>query len=304
MAHTPFAILSLLLAIIGTASANCPSGTVQGLSTNDCYIVSEHGLAWYQAESRCTGKGGHLLSDTNQIVNTFLSNIPASLSSATYWIGGEFDGAIPNKWAWSDGSRWKWTNWAQGQPTKDGSQCLLLNATSGYWYSQSCSSPNAYICKVPPTGGYASTVPPFNYPPSLPTFPNPQKCDRDWFQIVASPLCYKVFSPNSSPTWTTASTNCQAISARLASIPNAVVNRGVQGLVEDGQSLWIGLHNPNPWGSSQWQWTDGSNATYTNWANSQPSTGDTYAYIDATGHWSSTGSSYQYNYICESVPNF
>lgn len=96
------------------AFAKCPVGTVQGLSANDCFYYSMSPLSWLRAEEECVRLGGHLSSVHSGFANAFFSDLPNIESSASYWIGGSMGIDSVNKWTWTDGSSFSYTNWASG----------------------------------------------------------------------------------------------------------------------------------------------------------------------------------------------
>jgi hypothetical protein len=297
-------ILTTVVLLVSTAEAICPSGTMQGLQSTDCYVFNENPLPWDNAEERCVGMGGHLVSIRGAFINTYIQSTASVQTAGQYWAGGIYNGAIANKWSWSDSKKWSYTNWATGQPAKSGSICLLINTTTSSatnWYSAKCASAQPYICKVPAVGNL-NTAPPL--PPSLPTI-EPQKCPSGYFSIDSGNLCYQAANSQSTD-WSTASSNCQNSGGRLASIPNKAVNDDLAlALLTTGQgaTYWIGLHNAQAQFGNQWGWTDGSPANFTRWASGEPQSSSTYAYLGPGGRWTSSG--YQYmSYVCEIAPNF
>ena len=64
-------------------------------------------------------------------------------------------------------------------------------------------------------------------------------------------------------TWYEALQHCQSNYIDLASVPNAIENSKIRGLVI--YSAWIGLHR-YPWS----HWSDGSRATFLNWGPGEP----------------------------------
>jgi len=299
--QTVYFLAAALLA--GTAQALCPPGTIQGLQSADCYVFNENPLPWDNAEERCVGMGGHLVSISGSFINTYLQSTASVQTAGQYWVGGIYNGAIPNKWSWSDTRKWSYTNWATGQTAKTGSICLLVNTTTtsaNNWYSASCANSQPYICKVPPNGGFYTPAP---LPPSLPTR-EPQKCPTGYFPIDSSNLCYQATQGNTD--WTSASTSCVSTGGRLASIPTKAINDDLSlALLTTGQgnTYWIGLHNPNDGFSNQWTWTDGSPTNFSRWATGEPQSSNSYAYLGPGGKWTSTGYTYM-SYVCEIAPNF
>ena len=53
---------------------------------------------------------------------------------------------------WTDNSPVEYSNWAEGEPSDDGTEgenCVEMYTTDGTWNDISCVSQNGYICKVP-----------------------------------------------------------------------------------------------------------------------------------------------------------
>ena len=67
------------------------------------------------------------------------------------WIGGRRDPGNPDKWFWSDGTPWDYTNWAPGEPNDLGGEDCAEFLSSNVWNDQSCSNPdlglNSFVCK-------------------------------------------------------------------------------------------------------------------------------------------------------------
>jgi hypothetical protein len=293
-------VLSMLAGLM-TAWAACPAGTIQGLSAESCYLVTKETLAWGNAEQRCVSKGGHLISVANDITNTFVQSAASLLWTNVYWIGGYYN-VIQSNWVWTDGTRWSYKKWANGQPNSSDNYCILFNGTSGEWYASACGSVQPYLCKVPPVGGL-STPPPL--PPSLQPPVTPPVCPAGYFTIHSSYLCYTVVQ--NLVEWQTALTGCNDDNAQLASIKSAAVQQELQAQVWNpcsGTGCWIGLHLNE--GTKDFQWTDGSAVEYTNWDDNQPgSTPGYYVYLSTPtddGAWVAINEGHPLYYICEKAP--
>ena len=73
------------------------------------------------------------------------------------WIGGRRDPGNPDKWIWSDGTPWDYSNWASGEPYDNGGEdCVELGFGNNIgWNDQNCipdpSNPtlglNNFVCK-------------------------------------------------------------------------------------------------------------------------------------------------------------
>lgn len=109
----PTLIFVTTLVLCGIASA-CPPGTLQGLGEADCYRLHGRPNVWFVAETECVMNGcGHLVSVWSAFINNLLTNVSADAFTGGYlWLGGQsIDGT---NWTWSDGTPWRYTNWAQG----------------------------------------------------------------------------------------------------------------------------------------------------------------------------------------------
>jgi hypothetical protein len=104
----------LLVSVLGPALALCPPGFVQGLGQDDCFKLSHYADAWYGAENDCRSKGGHLTSVSSAFANAFLRDQCALWSPTSYWVGASRSISC-GSWAWTDGTRFSYKNWARGK---------------------------------------------------------------------------------------------------------------------------------------------------------------------------------------------
>lgn len=111
-------ILSLLLVFICSFTADAasikssiPKNAIR--NGNHYYlIVEERGLTWEDAKAACEAKNGHLVTITSKSEQKFINKINAN--ETRLWIGGFRDD--DGKWKWVSGEKWKYTNWADGEP--------------------------------------------------------------------------------------------------------------------------------------------------------------------------------------------
>ncbi|PIC22703.1 hypothetical protein B9Z55_016665 [Caenorhabditis nigoni] len=141
----------------------------------------------------------------------------------------------------------------------------------------------------------------------------PAGCASGWLYYGSK--CYKKF--DTPATHSQAVTNCQLQGGELVQIDSSSENDALRkafdtnALVDETKETWIGLAST----SGSWKWTDGSTASFTNWAQTQPSSGQQCVQMitDAL-----TNSTYQYqrggwktydcsktsaSYICERDAN-
>lgn len=224
--------------------AKCPSGYIQGLTDGACHYVSHDTLNWYDAEDDCRNRGGHLASITGAFMNSFLYRSGSSCTA--YWVGASRGVTTSTNWTWTDGSAFKWTNWASGEPRPQAPLCLALDITVGTWYSSDCAQTRHYICTV--TSKYESS----------------RQCPSGWTYFSVTNKCYSLLF---NIRFYEALTQCENEGATLASIHSSEANEALLGFAAKNLNLtaaaWIGLHSPGNVGT--WEWTDGSAFDFNNW---------------------------------------
>ena len=77
----------------------------------------------------------------------FTNNFLSTLTSKYVWIGGYED--QESGWSWSDGTRWRFNNWANEQPSGGNQHHLAFNFQSspGDWNDINLSAEMGFICK-------------------------------------------------------------------------------------------------------------------------------------------------------------
>ncbi|XP_033123570.1 alpha-N-acetylgalactosamine-specific lectin-like [Anneissia japonica] len=123
---------------------------------NSCYRFFASLKTWDEAEkdcSSCENSHSHLASieseDENKFVNTIWQTYNNNLvnSMYMYWIGLK---RSDETWSWSDKSPYTYSNWAQGEPSKDG-DCVQLKHTDNSfltWNDYTCDAAFAYVCET------------------------------------------------------------------------------------------------------------------------------------------------------------
>ncbi|KAH7707758.1 hypothetical protein AAVH_25001, partial [Aphelenchoides avenae] len=144
----------------------------------------------------------------------------------------------------------------------------------GRWYSRACDTAKPYVCKVPPldcavgTTTVASTI--HNNTTTGGSTPMSGRCSDGW-TYVAVPRGKCVRITESRDTWPNTWAEYKRLGGDLVSILDNATNYALRDYVhsEDGfpdyAYAWfaIGLYRTTIGG--QWQWTDGTPVTYTNW---------------------------------------
>ena len=87
-----------------------------------------------------------LVSIPDKITNDFLN----SLTMVETWAGGYLKSE--GQWAWTDGSEWKYTNWAQGQPNnrRGVEDVLVLRKFEDGWNDGNKSTKYGSLCQYNP----------------------------------------------------------------------------------------------------------------------------------------------------------
>uniref|UniRef100_A0A914XER1 Uncharacterized protein n=1 Tax=Plectus sambesii TaxID=2011161 RepID=A0A914XER1_9BILA len=160
-------IFSLSL-VVTISSQGCPEGwRPSEVIPNKCYYVTDQKKIWFEAEFFCQTEqpNAHLTSITSVFENFNVDAVAKSTLDGSacgqFWIGGN-DIAQNRNFTWVDGSAWKYTNWAPGQP--DSTQhCVSSNAlNTGQWKTENCGVDNCIICEM--YLGGSTSLPPTNTP--------------------------------------------------------------------------------------------------------------------------------------------
>ncbi|CAI4230950.1 unnamed protein product [Auanema sp. JU1783] len=127
-------------------------------STSYCYYVGTSTSFW-SAENFCTAIGGHLASIEDGFENMFIVSIATTgAQNATEydmtWIGAHYS---EDRWFWTDGSEFKYTNWMISRPIRSAKlSCATLiqdkyAASSfyiGLWDNLKCDDViSKFVCK-------------------------------------------------------------------------------------------------------------------------------------------------------------
>ncbi|XP_042566466.1 C-type lectin lectoxin-Phi1-like [Clupea harengus] len=123
---------------------------------------------------------------------------------------------------------------------------------------------------------------------------------RDGISVLTGKDSF-VLIPNAK-TWSEAQRFCREHHTDLASVRNPTENQRVQSLVPSGADAWIGLFR------DAWKWSDGSNSTYTYWADSEPNNinrpencGELKMWTGQVGRWNDGICSAEKMFLCYTV---
>ncbi|XP_040026082.2 ladderlectin-like [Gasterosteus aculeatus] len=115
-----------------------------------CFRFIPRAMTWTNAEKNCLSLGGHLASvhsvlEYHGIQTAILSS---SSNHPNTWIGGS-DAQEEKQWFWSDGIRFDYTNWANGEPNNLGGNqhCIQMNfGDAKAWDDVDCLTKLPSIC--------------------------------------------------------------------------------------------------------------------------------------------------------------
>merc|ERR1719295_2266972 len=248
----------------------------------DLFVLGDTLGSWTEAKDWCQKQGYELASIRNDAENS----IAAALGRAVdrqMWIGGELN------WQWQDGSEWSYTNWHTGEPNAPhNEQCLHFYGGLGTWNDLTCDESQKHrpLCrKEPPTelqfiangnnvlGNCQGDCDKDSHcagdlkcwqraADNIEPIPG---CNGDLSALDGKDFCYDpdlFVLGDTSRSWEAAEDWCHEQGYELASIHNDGENSAAAQL-GSGYSMWIG-------GRLVWQWLDGTEWSYENWAEGEP----------------------------------
>ncbi|XP_062502762.1 macrophage mannose receptor 1-like [Corticium candelabrum] len=282
-----FLVISLTLQASSDATS-CLSGW--SLNENSCYRHFSTKKTWDDAEADCvTTGGGHLVSITSNIENSFVYNLSGNTGGYNVWIGLN-DKIVENSFVWSDGTTCLYRQWSGNQASNVSSEnCTILRRANGRWNDKECITKYYYVCETPTLT---------THPPPL-TSASSMQCQSGWTRRGLS--CYLLVTM--PKTWDAAEEDCNNKGGHLASITFAKENclvlslRGISRLVSN--DAWIGLNDKDV--ENTFVWINGEQSTFTNWDNSvnEPNGNGDCIRMVYDGTWRDIACTRQFPYICK-----
>ncbi|XP_067116659.1 uncharacterized protein wu:fa56d06 [Osmerus mordax] len=118
-----------------------------------CYRFNPTPMTFSQAEASCRvlSRLGNLASITNSDLHSRLVSMVTKTSNSPVltWLGGV---GKDQKYEWTDGSAWDYTDWMPGHPNtlRDQPACLeMFRVDESWWTSVDCQLKRASICSYP-----------------------------------------------------------------------------------------------------------------------------------------------------------
>ncbi|XP_064597162.1 LOW QUALITY PROTEIN: macrophage mannose receptor 1-like [Liolophura sinensis] len=268
----------------------CKSGyTLYG---KNCYKLMPDPVSWFRAKSTCRLDGSVLASITSVYEESVVRVLTQDINQPV-WIGMH-DAEVSGTYEWIDNWPIFYTNWAQGEPSKDiGEGCVSL-LPNGKWNDTICGQQFLPVCKLS-----ADKPPPV-------TSPYPGHCaDKSWNKW--GDMCYYVqMSPRSS--WPEAKFTCERKGMQLVSIHSRTEADYVYKLVMKkkprygSSNVWIGLLKGVTTG---FQWADNSYVDFVTWEEGEPSDVNGTHHEDcaelqtSTGHWNDLPCTTDRGFVCK-----
>ncbi|XP_068101747.1 secretory phospholipase A2 receptor isoform X2 [Hyperolius riggenbachi] len=262
----------------------CPSADVgcnalweKNQVTKACYQFNWNALLpWSQARSSCQAQGGDLLSITNLEEYKYIAQNP-NASKYSFWIGlNQLDPMAG--WQWSDGEPFAFVNSASvigplwRSKARDviqsvwnlypigEQQCGFYNIRANHtWSTSRCEISKPYACKKRLTPRQFDSFENWKYYPIV--------CEETWYPFNRH--CYKLNREQLN--WTQASNACRANGGELIQVHSLAHTEVLLHLLhqENISEAWIGMSSRDK-GPVMFQWSDGSDVTFTSWSRHEP----------------------------------
>ena len=242
------------------------------------YLITNLGN-WGEAQVQARAFGGNLVTVNSAAEQTFLAG---AYAGQNLWIGysdagKEYDIKTKEGFQWVSGTS-AYTNWAGNQPDNNGEQDFTVIGTNGSWYDEPGSTQYKGIIEIPD--------------PLV--VPLADLTQRQIYTLGDSIYLLTDAAKN----WGEAQVEAQNVQGNLVTINNESEQTFLAGLFA-GQNLWTGYSDAGVEGN--FQWINGENSTYTNWAGNQPDNNgeQDFTVIGTNGSWYDEPGSIQYKGIIE-----
>ncbi|XP_045544740.1 ladderlectin-like [Salmo salar] len=128
----------------------CPGGWTKYKSR--CFMFVNNAMTWPQAENHCLSFQANLASIKDCVENYNLQQLVLRNTGQHQptWIGG-FNSVQNKLWFWSDGSKFDYQSWGQGEPNNYGGNehCLQMNAGGDKtWNDLNCEVKLPMVCAL------------------------------------------------------------------------------------------------------------------------------------------------------------
>jgi len=227
------------------------------------------------------------------------------------WIGGYQTDALAEpdgNWAWSDGSTWGYTNWANGEPNNAfSSEHFVEMKLDGTWNDQVGSDKRKCVYRNT-TVVVALTPAPTTGPTLEPTLsptasPTTERAPVDLTDVPGTN--FKI--DNVARSWKDCNATAVSNGYTMASIEHSGENAAIANDLK--KKVWIGAYQAiltnEPAGG--WAWSDGSAFFYANWAATEPNDAfseEHYVHMNLDGTWNDIIGSQKFACLYEATETF
>jgi hypothetical protein len=279
---------------------------------------------WADAKLHAESIGGHLATTTSQPELDALRPLINNSSGADYWLGASRS-TNADPWVWVTGEPFSFTHWAPGEPD-NGPESICLevigqpeSANFNLWNDETYyawGGGNYSIiewsadCNGDGIVDYGQC-----YDGTLPDYNGnniPDCCERGEACVVSNyPVQWRIEDDGNGHwyatsdrvgTWDAMRELAVSKGGDLASIQSIEENRAANRSrriadAATGGGPWIGGRK---FTGQPWQWSDGSEWRFTNWAQSEPCCGDNglYVHLYPAGEWNDHN---QNEYSCRAL---
>ncbi|XP_042348174.1 galactose-specific lectin nattectin-like [Plectropomus leopardus] len=130
----------------------CPQGWA--MFGERCYQFNNVKKTWAEAEHFCTTIGGNLASlESDDVYKALREGIfRVSAAHTNTWVGG-YDSSHEGIWLWSDGRKFDFKGWADGEPNNSGGgeNCMEINFKGKDFVNDiKCNQKKAFLCARDP----------------------------------------------------------------------------------------------------------------------------------------------------------
>ena len=253
------------------------SGTISDIPDNATYYKGHYyriyndGMTWEEAKTFCENLGGHLVTITDASEQSVIEGLLHFYGNKNcYWIGCKLN--LINQMNWITNERMIYSNWYDGEPDNYlgnqgyafiGGKQLDDSIGFGKWgdIQQDGDSWDHYIYWGIDNLGFICEWDENQYKPTDKIIPsNAFSYNGNYYYIYS----------NIGDDWEEAKKYCETLGGHLAVINNSAENTAVFNYMNSQgyDSAYFGLSNTIKAGT--WNWVDGNQITYTNWADGEP----------------------------------
>jgi len=123
-----------------TCDSDCPEPYTKSYGGQNCYLLANQQMNFYEAEEFCRNEGGKLAEPKSDTETSEIDYLIKQTNGLSFWIGLSDYCGDEGVFTWkSDGSILTYTNWKENEPNNylDNEDCVQLNHDS-QWNDLRC----------------------------------------------------------------------------------------------------------------------------------------------------------------------